>query len=337
MARLLCPSGAQGRVLSICARRSAPPVLSSLGGGDAGGVDYNERVAICNLSEAEKFHENQSTISVVQCSAQAAACCAALALWQLLRHSPYDLHLPMQAPHPPLKRYYSSEQERTAWVRGIFSRTAGDYERVESAMAFGSGPWYRRRALRRAGLNQGMRVVDVGVGTGLVAREAVAIVGEPRLVTGVDPSPGMLANAKLPSGVRLLSGAAEAIPVADGCADFVSMGYALRHIADLPSAFAEFYRVLPSGGRLCILEITLPRHPIARAMLRAYMRGVVPALAHLVARHSEMPELMRYYWDTIEACVPPQTVIDGIRAAGFVEVSRHVELGIFSEYQARKA
>lgn len=242
----------------------------------------------------------------------------------------------MQVPHPPLKRYYRTEQERTAWVRGIFSRTAGDYERIESAMAFGSGPWYRRQALRRAGLRQGMRVVDVGVGTGLVAREAVAIVGDPALVTGVDPSPGMLANAKLPAGVRLLAGAAEAIPVADGGADFVSMGYALRHIADLPAAYGEFYRVLPSGGRLCILEITLPRQALARTMLRAYMRGVVPAVARLVARHSEMPELMRYYWDTIEACIPPQMVIEGIRAAGFIEVARHIELGIFSEYHARK-
>jgi demethylmenaquinone methyltransferase/2-methoxy-6-polyprenyl-1,4-benzoquinol methylase len=146
----------------------------------------------------------------------------------------------------------------------------------------------------------------------------------------------MLANAKLPPGVRLLSGAAEAMPVADGGADFVSMGYALRHIADLRAAYAEFFRVLPSGGRLCILEITLPRHALARAALRTYMRGIVPALARLVARHSEMPELMRYYWDTIEACVPPQAVIDGIQAAGFVEVSRHIELGIFSEYRARK-
>jgi len=225
----------------------------------------------------------------------------------------------MQAPHPPLKRYYQTEQERTAWVRGIFSRTAGDYERIESAMAFGSGPWYRRAALRRSGLMHGM-----------------AIVGDPALVTGVDPSPGMLANARLPSGVRLLAGAAEAIPVPDGAADFISMGYALRHIADLRAAYAEFFRVLPSGGRLCILEITLPRHALARAILRAYMRGIVPAVARLLARHSEMPELMRYYWDTIEACVPPQAVIEGIRAAGFVEVSRHIELGIFSEYRARK-
>jgi demethylmenaquinone methyltransferase/2-methoxy-6-polyprenyl-1,4-benzoquinol methylase len=45
---------------------------------------------------------------------------------------------------------------------------------------------------------------------------------------------------------------------------------------------------------------------------------------------------MRYYWDTIAACVPPETVLEALRAAGFAEVDRRVELGIFSEYRARR-
>ncbi len=45
---------------------------------------------------------------------------------------------------------------------------------------------------------------------------------------------------------------------------------------------------------------------------------------------------MRYYWDTIDACAAPGEILAAIRDAGFVEVSRHVELGIFSEYCARK-
>ncbi len=49
-----------------------------------------------------------------------------------------------------------------------------------------------------------------------------------------------------------------------------------------------------------------------------------------------MPQLMRYYWDSIEACVPPQKVIEQLRAAGFTTVTRHVVLGIFSEYVAVK-
>src|SRR5437763_1885491 len=101
------------------------------------------------------------------------------------------------APHPTLPRYYeASERAKRSFVRRIFNQTAGDYDRVERLMALGSGSWYRRRALRRAGLAQGMRVLDVAIGTGLVAREEVDITGDPRLVLGLDPSVGMIAQAQ---------------------------------------------------------------------------------------------------------------------------------------------
>ena len=145
----------------------------------------------------------------------------------------------MPAPHPPLPRYYQTEADRSRWVRSIFDRTAGDYDRVERVLGLGSGSWYRRRALWRAGLRTGMTVLDVGTGTGLVAREAATLVGDATRVTGVDPSSGMVGHARVPAGVRLLAGSAESIPAADGAADFLSMGYALRHISDLRPAFAS--------------------------------------------------------------------------------------------------
>ena len=241
-----------------------------------------------------------------------------------------------QVPHSPLRAYYPCEEERREWVRSLFDRTAGDYERMERVMALGSGSWYRRRALQRAGLQAGMSLVDVGVGTGLVAREAAGIVGDNTLVLGVDPSPGMIANAKVPAGVRLAAGTAESIPAVDGSADFISMGYALRHVSDFPTAFRELHRVLKPGGRLCVLEITSPRGIFPRVLLKAYMRGVVPVLARVVARDRSVPELMRYYWDTIEACVPPASILDELAAAGFADVIHYVEHGVFSEYRARK-
>jgi demethylmenaquinone methyltransferase / 2-methoxy-6-polyprenyl-1,4-benzoquinol methylase len=244
---------------------------------------------------------------------------------------------PVRAPHPVLTDYYAREENRREYVQKIFNATAGDYDRIERMMAFGSGPWYRHRALRDAGLAAGMSVLDIGTGTGLVAREAARIVGDPGLVTGVDPSVGMISNAKVPSGLRLLSGSAEAIPAADAVADFLSMGYALRHISDLTAAFREFLRVLKPGARLCLLEITRPSGVVGRAVLKFYMRGFVPVASRLVARHSAMPELMRYYWDTIDACAQPAAIVAALSEAGFLDVHRRVELGIFSEYRARKS
>jgi demethylmenaquinone methyltransferase/2-methoxy-6-polyprenyl-1,4-benzoquinol methylase len=114
------------------------------------------------------------------------------------------------------------------------------------------------------------------------------------------------------------------------------MGYALRHLTDLAAAFAEFHRVLRPGGRLLLLEITQPDGALGRALLKGYLRGVVPLLAATVARHRDMPRLMRSYWDTIAACVPPDTILRALGAAGFTAVERYVELGVFSEYRARK-
>ena len=238
-------------------------------------------------------------------------------------------------PHTPLPAYYADETQHTQYLRRIFDDTAPDYDRIERLLALGSGPRYRRSALHRAGLTQGARVLDVGIGTGLVAREALQLIGPEGTLVGVDPSPGMMAQARLP-GVELLQGKAEALPRPDASCDFLSMGYALRHLPDVHAAFAEFHRVLRPGGRLVILEITKPTSRLGAAVLRAYMRACVPLLARLVARQRDTAELWRYYWDTIEACIPPASVQAALTAAGFTQVACHTELGMFSEYTATR-
>lgn len=238
-------------------------------------------------------------------------------------------------PHAALPAYYGDGlAPRRSFLREVFDETAEDYDRIESLLAWGSGRWYRHQALLRAGLAGGMQVVDVGCGTGLVAREALAIVGPQGAVLGVDPSPGMMGQAHL-AGATLVEGRAEAIPRPDAAFDFLSMGYALRHVDDVDAAFAEFRRVLRPGGRVLVLEITRPQGSFARALLKGYMHSVVPLLASLVSRRRGTRRLWRYYWDTIEACIAPAEVQAALERAGFTEVRRHVELGIFSEYTAR--
>jgi demethylmenaquinone methyltransferase/2-methoxy-6-polyprenyl-1,4-benzoquinol methylase len=241
---------------------------------------------------------------------------------------------PVRAPHAPLPAYYATPEARRGFIARAFDAAAGDYDRVDRLLAFGSGAWYRRQALLRAGLAPGMRMLDVAVGTGLVAKEAVRIVGRSGCVVGVDPSAGMIA-ASAPGGVALVRGRAETLPFAPQAFDFLSLGFALRHVDDLESVLRGFRRVLKPGGRLLVLEITQPESGLGAALLKGYMRGAVPYLARLVARDPRTPQLYRYYWDTIEACAPPSRVLATLAAAGFASVERFVQLGIFSEYRAR--
>ena len=238
------------------------------------------------------------------------------------------------APHRPLLSYYAEPEARPDFVRRLFDSTADSYDGINRVLSFGSGGWYRRQALLRAGLRPGARMLDVAIGTGLVAREAVRILGEPGHVIGLDPSAGMLGVAARSLGIRLVQARAEAMPIAGGSMDFLSMGYALRHVSDLALAFAEFQRVLRPGGRLLLLELARPESRLGYAVARAYLGGVVPALSRLAG--TESGKLMRYYWDTIDACVPAAEIMRRLRESGLQEVACRTEFGIFRAYTASR-
>lgn len=236
----------------------------------------------------------------------------------------------MPAPIKPLPHYFADERGRRDFLDGLFDRTASDYDFVERVLALGSGSHYRRDALRRAGLAPGMQVLDVATGTGLVAREGLALGGS---VIGLDPSAGMLVEARR-LAYPLVRGLGERLPFRAACFDFVSMGFALRHVADIDALFAEMRRVLKPGGTACVLEITRPANRLVATPLRIFMTRVVPAVARAAGRDGAA--LMRFYWDTIDACVPPAAVLASLARAGFPAPDRNLTVGMFSEYVARK-
>ncbi len=127
----------------------------------------------------------------------------------------------------------------------------------------------------------------------------------------------MLAIARRSLGIPVIQGRAENLPVADASMDFVTMGYALRHVEDLAATFREFRRVLRPGGRVLILEISRPVSAPARTLAQLYFRQLVPAVCRLLSAGEEARDLMRYYWDTIEACVPPPVILAALAGAGF--------------------
>lgn len=237
-------------------------------------------------------------------------------------------------PHPPLGRYYSSEGERRDFVDRIFDSTAPHYDWINSLLSFGTGIRYRRDALQRAGIQAGMRVLDVCTGSGQVARAAIELVGTQGLVVGLDGSLGMVAEARKEVSIPLAQSYVEYLPIAAQQFDAVTMGYALRHVADLRLVFQEYLRVLKPGGSLLILEFTKPRSKWMYHAARIYLRQVVPAVARLKGRDART--LMEYFWDTIENCVPPEIILQALGEAGFSVPARFGQIDLFSEYTASR-
>jgi demethylmenaquinone methyltransferase/2-methoxy-6-polyprenyl-1,4-benzoquinol methylase len=239
-------------------------------------------------------------------------------------------------PHPALTAYYAGPAERAGFVRQLFDATARDYDGINWAFSLGTGRSYRAQALRRVGLTPGAQVLDVATGTGMVAAAAQKMVGPSGSVVALDVSAGMLRVAGRHAGLRLIQASVEALPLADARFDLLTMGYALRHVGSLELAFSEFARVLRPGGQVLLLEIGRPGSRLALRLARAYLGHLVPLLSRLAGSGRQAETLMRYYWDTIESCVPPQTILAALQASGFRNATCVSEFGVFKTYTATR-
>jgi demethylmenaquinone methyltransferase / 2-methoxy-6-polyprenyl-1,4-benzoquinol methylase len=240
-------------------------------------------------------------------------------------------------PHPVLEEYYPVQSDRQSFVDELFNGSAKYYNHIGRMLDWGSGPMYRRQALQRAGLKKGMRLLDVATGTGLVALGGAEVVGDARRVVGIDPNSQMLREARMALASPLVRGRAEILPFRSDTFDMLSMGFALRHVEDLETAFSEYRRVLKPGGRMLLIEVSRPKSRIMRWVIRTHFQRVLPWLARITTGSEPAQLLMKFYWDTIDQCVPPDTILDVLRRNGFVDLKRRVWCGFLSEYVAVKS
>ncbi|HEX3232895.1 MAG TPA: class I SAM-dependent methyltransferase [Gemmatimonadales bacterium] len=136
-------------------------------------------------------------------------------------------------------------------VRAEYDALAGVYEQRWSRYIEAS----TAATLRRLPLDAGTRVLDVGCGTGVLLGRLVG--RSPfREVTGVDLSPGMVAQARrrLPASVRLLVGDAEALPFAAASFDVVVSASSFHYWTAPTRGLDELRRVLRPGGHLVITD-----------------------------------------------------------------------------------
>ncbi len=273
----------------------------------------------------------QSGAAVIVCNRRSAGSVVSEAACML--EAPEKSTAPL-APHRPLDEFYAEPTVRGQFVNQLFDQAAPDYDWVSGVMSLWTDRYYRKRALRRAGLQPGMRLLDVACGTGLMTRAALELGVEPKHVTGLDPSRGMLNRNRERNPVDLLQGRGEALPLRDATFDFVCLGYALRHTEDLRRLFGELRRVLRPGGRLLILEITRPTSPAALGALRVYLQRIMPVLGWMRRRNKSTARLLEYYWATIDECVPPTVILSTLRTEGFHKLRRTTVGPLLSDYVA---
>lgn len=166
----------------------------------------------------------------------------------------------------------SDERERLTEGRTI--SWARPYDLGVEALYFGRGNRYRRRLLDLAEVKAGDRVLDIGCGPGRLVLATCERVGESGEAYGIDPSAEMVALAKRKAAkaglsARFIQAAAEELPFDDGYFDVVISSLVIHHLTgdDLKRrAFGEIRRVLKNGGRLLIVDFTVPESGPLRHM-----------------------------------------------------------------------
>jgi demethylmenaquinone methyltransferase / 2-methoxy-6-polyprenyl-1,4-benzoquinol methylase len=210
--------------------------------------------------------------------------------------------------------------EKVRAVRAMFDAIAPRYDLVNRVMTFGLDVRWRRRTVRALELEPGSLVLDLACGTGDLCRE-LACAGQHAI--GVDLSFGMLQRGVARTSVPLVQGDALRLPVADGRADGVTCGFALRNFVELPPFVAELARVVRPGGRIALLEVAEPERPVLRRGHAVYFGRVVPRIGALLSDGAAY----RYLPQSVAYLPPPAELVAMIERAGFDRVERRLLTG----------
>jgi demethylmenaquinone methyltransferase/2-methoxy-6-polyprenyl-1,4-benzoquinol methylase len=230
--------------------------------------------------------------------------------------------------------------KRPARVAGMFDAIAGRYDFLNHLLSAGFDRGWRRRAIRSLRLHGGETVVDVCTGTGDVAIEAAH--GGAARVLGVDFAGEMLrlglakvGSPKAGAGrVWLVRGDATRLPAASGSAEATTAAFGIRNVEEPTRALAEMFRVLKAGGRLAILEFSIPRSALVRAVYLPYFRHVLPRIGRLVSGHGSA---YTYLPVSVGAFIPPDVMSRLLLECGFSEVRANpLTFGVVTLYTATK-
>ena len=249
-------------------------------------------------------------------------------------------------------------------VRDMFAAIAPSYDINNRLHSLWQDQRWRRRAVKLAQLRNSDNVVDVACGTGdLTLRFADQLWHgkrpRPAQVVGIDFTYEMLPIAlaksraaqprrirfritgddswsKLASFTRFINGDAQSPPLPNESADVVSIAFGIRNVQDPAAAMREFFRILRPGGRVIILEFSLPTNRVLRGLYNFYFRQVLPRTATLIS--GDKTGAYKYLPDSVNTFIGREQMMQMLRDAGFGNVEQFpMTFGVCVCYRGVKA
>jgi len=208
-------------------------------------------------------------------------------------------------------------QERARHVQNMFTLIARRYDLMNRLMTGGQDIRWRRRVIELAQLDNNSFLLDIGTGTGDLAREALVQFPQAKVIAA-DFTLEMMHVGQRHGSLNFSLADALCLPFHDSSFDAVVSGFLTRNVIDLQTALQEQYRVLGNGGRIVILDTTRPKKNILSPFVWLHMHVIIPILGGLL---TGAREAYRYLPETTEGFVTAEEMSSYMISVGFRKVS----------------
>jgi demethylmenaquinone methyltransferase / 2-methoxy-6-polyprenyl-1,4-benzoquinol methylase len=206
--------------------------------------------------------------------------------------------------------------ERAAHVQKMFTQIASRYDLMNRLMTGGQDIRWRRQVIQRARLSSTSYLLDLGTGTGDLAREALQHYPQAKIIAA-DFTLEMMRVGKRNGTLNFSSADALHLPFGNSSFDAVVSGFLMRNVTDLTKTLHEQHCVLKNGGRIVILDTTRPKKNILSPLIWLHMHLIIPVLGTLLTGFSEA---YRYLPDSTESFLSAEDLASRMAAAGFKNV-----------------